>query len=73
LRMAYQRAKDPVAKQQLRIEVAHALRADPSRADEARRNYTEIANGPYTTLAELAKKSLVGMAAPSDAERSPGL
>lgn len=80
LQMAQDQAKDPVAKQQLRIEVAHALRADPAQADEARRIYTEIADGPYTTLAQLAKKSLAAMDAPQaapeaapDAAGEPGL
>lgn len=72
LRMAQFRSKDPIAKQQLRIEVAHALRADPAQAEEARRIYREIAAGPYTTLSELAKKSLGTMDAP-EAPRDPGL
>lgn len=77
LKVAQFRAKNPVAIQQLRIEVAHALRADPAQAGEARRIYTEIANGTYTTLAQLAQKSLAAMdaadpAAPGTA-REPGL
>ncbi len=68
LEMAQAHVKDPVAKVQLRIEVAHALRANPAQAAAARRIYTEIANGPYTTLAQLAQKSLAAMDA-----REPGL
>jgi hypothetical protein len=72
LRMAQFRLKDPIAQAQLRIEIAHALRADPGQAGEARRIYEEIAAGPYTTLSELAKKSLSAMDAP-EAPRDPAL
>ncbi len=72
LRLAQFRAKDPVAKQQLRLEVAHALRAAPGQSTEARRLYQEIAHGPYTALAQLAAKSLDAMDAP-EAGRGPGL
>lgn len=68
LMTAQAHAKDPVAIQQLQIEVAHALRADPAQAAEARRIYGEIANGPYTALAQLAQKSLAAMDTPE-----PGL
>jgi len=61
LRMAQFRAKDPVAKLQLRLEVAHALRGVPDQAGEARRLYTEMATGPYTAIAEAAQKSLAAM------------
>lgn len=73
LARAQERTTDPVAKEQLRIEVAHALRMDPAQTDEARRIYTEIANGPYTTLAQLAQKSLAAMDAPEPATPRPGL
>lgn len=64
LQRAQMRATDPVAKQQLQIELAHALRSNPEQTAEARRIYTEIANGPYTALAQLARKSLAAMDAP---------
>ena len=72
LRMAQMRLKDPVAKAQIRIEVAHALRADPARVEEARRIYQELAAGQNTALSELAKKSLSAMDVPA-ARRNPGL
>jgi hypothetical protein len=56
-----------VARAQLRLEVAHALRGAPAQAGEARRLYEEIARGPYTALAELAMKSLTAMDAPKAA------
>jgi hypothetical protein len=68
LKAAQFRAKDPVAKAQLRLEVAHALRRTPGQADEARRLYSEMAKGPFTAIAEMAKKSLAAMDAPA----SPG-
>jgi len=72
LRAAQFRAKDPVAKVQLRLEVAHALRTAPGQAGEARRLYEQIATGPYTVLAEVAKKSLSAMDAP-EVGHGPGL
>jgi len=65
LRTAQFRSKNAVTKSQLRLEVAHLLAASPDERDRARELYEEIANGPITTLAAAARKSLANFDAPT--------
>jgi hypothetical protein len=58
MRMASERATDPVVKLQLRLEIAHLLAATPDGRVGAREIYQDIASGDITTLAEAARKSL---------------
>ncbi len=61
MRAAQVRSKNPVAKTQLRLEVAHLLAASPDERDRAREMYEDIANGSITALAEAARKSLAAV------------
>jgi len=71
MRTAQFRSRNPVAKSQLKLEVAHLLALSPDERGRAREMYEEVANGSVTTLAEAARKSLANFNA--DAPDSPRL
>jgi hypothetical protein len=61
MRLALLRSRNPVAREQIKLEIAHLLATSPDDSARARELYEEIANGSITTLAEAARKSLANI------------
>lgn len=55
---------DPVARDQLKIEIGHLAYRELNDPDRARALYEEVAQGGHTLLADLARSSLEGLKAP---------